>query len=229
MKRFWARAWMHLAGRGPAGRLAVRIASWGAPPYKARAFLAQMSPRGYLAPTAIIHHSELKLGRNVFIGDRVVIFQHDSGGPVRLGDRVHLHSDTIIETGPGGSLTIGADTHVQPRCHFTAFAAPIEVGSGVQIAPGCAFYPYDHGFEPGTPIREQVLRTKGGITVCDDAWLGVGVIVLSGVRIGRGAVIGAGSVVTHDIPDGVIAAGVPARVIKVRGQERTQQSRSLSR
>ena len=51
----------------------------------------------------------------------------------------------------------------------------------------------------------------------DDAWLGYGVIVLDGVRIGKGAVVGAGSVVTEDIPDGGIAVGVPARVVKMRG------------
>ena len=52
----------------------------------------------------------------------------------------------------------------------------------------------------------------------DYAWLGVGVIVLSGVRIGKGAVVGAGSVVTRDIPDGGVAVGVPARVIKMRDE-----------
>jgi acetyltransferase-like isoleucine patch superfamily enzyme len=50
----------------------------------------------------------------------------------------------------------------------------------------------------------------------DDAWLGYGVIVLDGVRIGKGAVVGAGAVVTHDIPEGAIAVGVPARVVKMR-------------
>ena len=66
------------------------------------------------------------------------------------------------------------------------------------------------------PIRSQPLQTKGGIVIEDDVWLGFGVIVLDGVRIGKGAVIGAGSVVTKDIPEGAIAAGIPARVIKMR-------------
>ena len=60
------------------------------------------------------------------------------------------------------------------------------------------------------------MQTKGGIVIGDDAWLGVGVIVLDGVKIGKGAVVGAGSVVTRDIPDGAIATGVPARVVKMR-------------
>ena len=86
----------------------------------------------------------------------------------------------------------------------------------MQIAPNCAFYPYNHGIEPGKLIQEQPLYSKGDIIVGDDAWLGFGVIVLDGVRIGKGAVVGAGSVVTEDIPDGGIAVGVPARVVKMR-------------
>ena len=79
------------------------------------------------------------------------------------------------------------------------------------------FYPYAHGIAPDRPIKEQPLTTKGGITIEDDVWLGYRTIVLDGVRIGKGAVIGAGSVVTQDIPAGAIAVGVPARVIKMRG------------
>ena len=86
----------------------------------------------------------------------------------------------------------------------------------VQRAYQREYGPSDHGFDPGDLIMRQPLQTKGGIVVGDDAWLGFGVIVLSCVRIGKGAVIGAGSVVTHDVPDGAIAVGVPAQVIKMR-------------
>ena len=91
----------------------------------------------------------------------------------------------------------------------------------MHIASGCAFYSYDHGVAPSLLIGKQPLETKGKILVEDDAWLGFGVIVLSGVHIGKGAVIGAGSVVTHDVPAGAIAVGSPARVIKSRSQLET--------
>ena len=84
------------------------------------------------------------------------------------------------------------------------------------IGPKCAFFCYDHGINAGEPIRKQPLITKGSIIIEDGAWLGYGVIVLSGVRIGKGAVVGAGSVVTSDIPDEGIAGGVPAKIIKMR-------------
>ena len=86
----------------------------------------------------------------------------------------------------------------------------------MQIAPFCAFYPYNHLFNPGHSIKDQALTTKGGIAIDDDAWIGVGAIILDGVRIGKGAVVGAGSVVTHDIPDEAIVFGVPAQIKKMR-------------
>ena len=144
-------------------------------------------------------------------------FQDRDGGKVILGDRVHLYGDTYIQTGDASTVVIGSDTHIQPRCQFSGYKSAIKIGCQVQIAPDCAFYPYAHGIAPDRPIKEQPLTTKGGITIEDDVWLGYRTIVLDGVRIGKGAVIGAGSVVTQDIPAGAIAVGVPARVIKMRG------------
>lgn len=212
----WSLFWMQFAGLGLVGRLATWIATWFVPPYYARRRLARYNSKGYIAPSATIHHSQLQLGNHIFIGDRVLIYEDKNSGAVQLEPRVHLYGDTCIQTGEGGSLTIGADTHIQPRCQFSAYQAPIQIGRAVQIAPNCAFYPYDHGILPGELISKQPLQTKGGITVDDDAWLGFGVIVLDGVRIGKGAVIGAGAVVTQDIPDGAIAVGTPARVIGKR-------------
>ena len=154
----------------------------------------------------------------IFIGDRTTIFQDRDGGEVVLGDRVHLYGDTYIQTGDAGTVTIGSDSHIQPRCQFSGYKAPIKIGSKVQIAPECAFYPYAHGIAPDRLIKEQPLTTKGGIIIEDDVWLGYRTIVLDGVCIGQGAVIGAGSVVTQDIPPGAIAVGVPARIVKMRSE-----------
>jgi acetyltransferase-like isoleucine patch superfamily enzyme len=213
----WARGWMRFAGLGFFGRMATRLAGLFAPPFFGRVYLAGLNPRGYVGPTATIHHSKLQCDQKVFIGDRVLIFQDEGGGPVKLGEAVHLYGDISILTGLGGSVEIGAHTHIQPRCQFSAYVSPIRIGKNVEIAPNCAFYPYDHGIDPGELITQQPLRTKGGIFIGDGAWLGFGVIVLDGVSIGKGAVVAAGSVVMHDLPDGAVAFGVPARVIKMRG------------
>lgn len=218
LKWYWIRFWMKYAGLSSFGRIATRFATWFAPPHKASTDLADMYPQGYIAPSAIIYHSDFRRGVNVLISDRVIVYQAKDGGLVQIGDRVRILRDTTIETGHGGSLRIGNKTWIHPRCQINAYKASIDIGCDVQIAPNCAFYSYDHKYAPNERIMSQPLQTKGDIFVGDHAWIGVGVIVLSGVRIGKGAVIGAGSVVTHDIPDGAIAVGVPARVKKMRSE-----------
>jgi len=215
-RALWARFWMHYAGLHPSGRIATRLAAWFDPPYTARMYLARLNVRGYVDAAAIIRHTQLRLGANVFIADRVVINEAPGGGSIDIGDRVHILRDTIIATGQDGRIMIGADTFIQPRCQIMGYKGPIEIGRGVQIAPNCAFYSYEHGFAPGRPISAQPIQTRGGIIIGDDCWLGFGVIVLDGVTLGKGAVIGAGAVVTADVPHETIAAGVPARVLKRR-------------
>lgn len=217
LRERWIRLWVSRAGTSRPGRAAAWLATLATLPYKGCAVLARYHPRGFIAPSAQIVHTGLSAGANVFIGDRVTIYQNQGGGPLTLGDRVHIHRDTIIEIGQGGSISIGADTHIQPRCQMSAYLRAIRIGRGVQIAPACAFYPYDHGMAPGRPMREQPLTSRGDIVIEDDVWIGYGAVVLSGVRIGAGAVVGANAVVTHDLPPGAIAVGTPARVIAMRG------------
>jgi acetyltransferase-like isoleucine patch superfamily enzyme len=212
----WSRLWMALAGVPLLGRLAVRLAAAACRPFYGRHRLARYHPRGFVAPGARLSHRELHSGRNVFVGDDVVVYGDTGGGPVILGDRVHLNEGVRIVTAHGGSVSFGDDTHVQPGCYFVAVEQSIRIGRNVQIAPNCAFYPYEHGTEAGQPIHEQPLRSRGDIEIADDAWLGFGVIVLSGVKIGAGTVVGAGSVVARDLPANAIAVGSPAQVVRMR-------------
>jgi acetyltransferase-like isoleucine patch superfamily enzyme len=212
----WTRFWMRYAGLSRWRRFATRIATWTAPSFYGAVDLAEMNRLGYIAPSATLHHPGLRLGCHIFIGDRVVLYRFSEGGPITLQDRSRLHLETILQTEQGGSIVIGANTHLHPRCILFACKGSILIGSDVQVAANCAFYPYDHGIEPGVPIIKQPVQSKGDIVIDDGAWLGTGVIVLSGVRIGKGAVVGAGAVVTADVPDGAICAGVPARVVKMR-------------
>lgn len=204
---------MWRAGPEGAGRLATRLATIFTPPHKARVHLAGYNPRGYVALNAAVDPGGPGPGRNLFVGERCVIHRSDPSGEIELGDRVHLYADVVLEAGQEGRIEIGGETHIQPGCTLMAYKGSIRIGARVEIASGCAFYPYNHGMARDRPIREQPLESKGDTVVGDDAWLGFGVIVLDGVTIGRGAVIGAGSVVTRDVPEDAIAFGVPARVV----------------
>ena len=207
---------MRWAGRTLGGRIATRLASWWAPPYRARNRLARMSRNGYVDPSAVLAHPQLSLGQHVFVDRDVVIYQAGGSGSVSIGDRVSIYQGACLESGDGGVLTIGARTSVHAGCRLMAYGAGIAIGERVALAPGCALYPFDHGTALGVPVDEQPITSKGPIIIGDGAWLGTGTIVLSGVVIGRGAIIGAGSVVTRDVPPDCIAIGNPARVLGSR-------------
>jgi acetyltransferase-like isoleucine patch superfamily enzyme len=207
---------MSISGVSAPGRLATRLASLFAPPYMARFYLARLSRKPYVDPSAVIHHEALKIDANAFIADRVILYQASGGGDIELGAGAHVLRDSVLETGQGGRIQIGINTFLHPRCQVMAYKGNVTIGNHVAVAPGCAFYAYNHGIRANEVIKQQPLESRGGISVGDGAWLGFGVIVLDGVSIGRGAVIGAGSVVTSDVPDNGIAVGNPARVVSER-------------
>lgn len=198
--------------------MAAVLATWFTAPYYGRVALANLHPRGFVSPRVTLHHDALTVGRHCFVGEGVLIYQDLRGGPVSLGNGVHLHRDGILQTGEGGTIVIGDETHIQPRCQISAYQGSVRIGKRVEVGPSCAFYPYNHALDPGVPIRRQPLRSKSGIVIGDDVWLGYGVILLDGAEVGDGAVIGAGSVVTGRVPANAIAAGVPARVLRYRDE-----------
>ncbi len=216
--RLWMRFWALWGGPGPAGRMASRLTAMFAPPHLDQVPLANLSPRGYIDADAIIYHSQLELGANVYMAPRVLIMQHADGGPITLDDRVEIHRDVRLETGQGGYIRVASLSGFHPGCQLIAFIEPILIGEGVMIAANAALYSYDHGMVPDAPIYEQPIVSKGPITIGDNAWVGTGAIILSGVTIGEGAVIAAGAVVTRDVPANAIVAGNPASVIKCRSE-----------
>lgn len=209
---------MNGSDRAVIGGACMRLASALRGPYKDKKHLAYLTAKPFISPKAQIWAKDLEIGPQCFVDDYVTVFAHPDGGRIVLGHGVHLYRGTIIEVGAGGSVTIAANTHVQSGCNLKGFLGSLRIGANVQIAPGCGFSPYEHRFDDlQRPIREQGIVSSGDIVIEDDAWLGLGVYVLDGVRIGRGAVIGAGSVVVRDIPAYAIAAGAPAKVLRYRG------------
>jgi maltose O-acetyltransferase len=88
--------------------------------------------------------------------------------------------------------------------------APITIGDDVQIGPYVQLLTATHPLDPD--LRRDKWESARPITVCDNVWLGGGVIVCPGVTIGENTVVGAGAVVTRDLPANVMALGTPARV-----------------
>lgn len=111
----------------------------------------------------------------------------------------------------GYHIEIGENFYANVNCVILD-GAEVIFGDNVFIAPNCGFYTAGHPFDVSQ--RNQGLEYAWPIRVGNDVWIGGNVAVLPGVSIGNGSVIGAGSVVTKDIPAGVLAAGNPCRVIR---------------
>jgi acetyltransferase-like isoleucine patch superfamily enzyme len=156
-----------------------------------------------------IHDSRaITLGSHAWIESQANL--SPMGGTIRIGDKTHILPYAML-LGFGGDIDIGSHCTVHPFCILYG-GGGLQIGNSVRIAAHTVIIPTNHLFEdPETPIRLQGIRAEG-IVIKDDVWIGTGVRVLDGVTIGQGSIIGAGAVVTKDIPDYAIATGVPARI-----------------
>jgi acetyltransferase-like isoleucine patch superfamily enzyme len=135
-------------------------------------------------------------------------------GRLELGPGVLLEPNVWI-TAPGAArVRIGEGTFLNIGV-MVASLELVEIGAHCMFANGCFVSDADHRFEdPVRPVPWQGFTTKGPTRIGDNVWCGAHVVVTSGVTIGERCVIGANSVVTHDIPPFSVAAGAPAKVIR---------------
>jgi maltose O-acetyltransferase len=111
----------------------------------------------------------------------------------------------------GYNIALGENVYFNVNC-VVLDVMPVRVGNNVLIGPGVHIYTATHPIE--AEERRAGLESGKPVTIEDDVWIGGRVVVCPGVRIGAGSVIGTGSVVTRDIPSGVLAAGSPCKVIR---------------
>ena len=125
------------------------------------------------------------------------------------------HPMTVIEPDFHCDYGFNIHTHGLTVINYNCVildTSPVNTGAGAFIAPGVCLACSGHAVEQEQ--RSQGIGTSAPITLEENVWIGANATVCGGVTIGADSVIGAGSVVTHDIPAGVIAAGVPCRVIR---------------
>ncbi|WP_306341617.1 sugar O-acetyltransferase [Pilimelia anulata] len=139
--------------------------------------------------------------------DRRRALLHDLLGAV--GDGVDLRPPLHVDY--GRHITVGAGTFANYGL-VALDVAPITIGARVQLGPRVQLLTPTHPVEPEP--RRAGWEAGQPISIGDNVWLGGGVIVLPGVRIGADTVVGAGAVVTRDLPAGVVAVGNPARVVR---------------
>lgn len=130
-------------------------------------------------------------------------FIKDCGKNVDVGRRVKLSSSLSL----GDNSSLGDFSYLQGK---------ISIGQDVMMAPRCALIADNHRFTDITRPMNQQGQDYGSIIIEDNVWLGYGVIILSGVHVGTGAICAAGAVVTKDVLPFSIVGGNPAKIIKMR-------------
>jgi len=138
----------------------------------------------------------LTLGDDVIMSNNVMISCKD--GTVKIGARTGIGAQSIIQSTNRCPVTIGDDVMIGPRCYI--------VGGGN--------YNTDR---LDVPMREQGIKPDTGVRIASDVWLGANVSVLGGVEMGTGSIAGTGAVVNRTVSERSICAGVPARVVRTRG------------
>ena len=194
---------------GSAGYLLRKIA------YKK--FFKSMGGGTILGKGMVIRHPRrITLGRGVAIDDYVLLDASGAGEKgITLGDNTIVSRNCVIQ-GKTGPVSIGNKTDLGCNVILSS-GGGIEIGSSVLIAGNCYLGGGRYiGDRLDIPMMEQGVYTQGPVVISDDVWLGAGAIVLDGVKVGKGCIVGAGAVVTKDLPDYAVAVGVPAKVIKTR-------------
>jgi acetyltransferase-like isoleucine patch superfamily enzyme len=136
-------------------------------------------------------------------------------GRLSIGEHTVFEPDVWITGSSEARITIGSGSFLNLGT-MVAAQELVEIGDHCMLANGCLVTDADHRFDdPVTPVPWQGFTAKGPTRLGDNVWLGAGVVVTGGVTIGERAVIGANSVVTRDIPAHAIAAGSPARVLRM--------------
>jgi acetyltransferase-like isoleucine patch superfamily enzyme len=162
------------------------------------------------------HPGKIRIGDDVTVDDLVVLDAKGANNRgITIGNGVFLGRSTILSC-KDGDIELGDEVNI-------GFNSEIFSGSRVTVGRYGLFAAYTylvgggHAFEGREPVVRQP-RTSVGISLGENVWLGAGAKVMDGVHLGRDVVVGAGAVVTEDLPDGAIAAGVPARVLRRRGE-----------
>lgn len=158
--------------------------------------------------------------RTAFNLDKMSYYIHstaiiDKAELVSIGDCAEINEYVIIKT-VKAKVSIGSFTQVNP---FTVIYgnAGVKIGNNVMIAPHCVIASGNHDFKQTSgPMRFAGTLTNGPIVIEDNVWIGANCTILDGVKIGKEAVVAAGSVVNKDVPEWAIVGGVPARVIGTR-------------
>ncbi len=161
------------------------------------------------------HPHRISIGSHVAIDDNCLLDAKGSNNRgIAIADRVFVGRNSILSC-KNGDIILEEGVNIGFNCEVFS-GSSVSIGRNSLLAGYCYVIGGGHEFENiDRPIQEQLGVSKG-VTIEEDVWLGAGTMVLDGVRIGSQTVVGAGSVVTSDLPPRSVVAGTPARVLRSR-------------
>ena len=162
-----------------------------------------------------LRHPGLSLGRGCDVRLPVRIVQ-DRAGVIAFGEGCVLDHGMVLEV--RGQLQVGQGTIFG---HHVTLAAEelVQIGNDCLIAEFVSIRDHDHAWEDdNVPVRDQGTAV-GPVIIGHNVWIGAKATITRGVTIGDNAIVGAGAVVTADVPVGAVVGGVPARLIRMRGEK----------
>jgi acetyltransferase-like isoleucine patch superfamily enzyme len=164
------------------------------------------------------HPGRIRIGDNVVVDDNCLLdAKGDTNAGITIGSGVFIGRNTILSC-KNGDIEIGDRANVGFNCEVFS-ASLVTVGADSLLAAYCYVIGGDHEHTDLTrPVTAQGRRSKG-VSVGEGVWMGAGAKILDGVRIGGHAIIGAGAVVRVDVPEYAVAAGRPARILGMRGED----------
>ena len=170
--------------------------------------LYRMEKRGFKQLDGFINYPITSSGeKNISIGKNSIIgkYSHITAWASYKNGGNDKYNPTII---------IGSNCHIGEYNHITSISN-ITIGNNVLTGRYVLITDHNHGDKTdfNLPPKNRPLKTKGGVTIGNNVWIGDKVVILSGVTIGDGAIIGANSVVTKNVERQSIVAGIPARTI----------------
>ncbi len=169
---------------------------------------------------AVIRHpANIVLGNNVTVDDNSLIDARGAGAEgITIEDNVIVNRNCMIQA-KAGPIRLGKRTTIGSNSVIVSMAG-VEFGEAVLVAGNCYFTAGAyHVDDTDSAVMDQGAYSKGPIILGDNSWIGTGAIIMDGVKIGKGAIVGAGAVVTKDVPDYAIVAGVPAKILRVRSSQ----------
>jgi acetyltransferase-like isoleucine patch superfamily enzyme len=147
----------------------------------------------------------------------------DKNASIEIGERTLIMPYAKLMA-TEGAITIGQNSSVHSFDVLYGYSGGLRIGNNVRMGVNVSLIAGNHGFDDPTRSPNEQEGTSKGIVVHDNVWIGAGAIILDGVEVGEGAVIGAGSVVTHSVPPNAVCMGVPAKVVRLRGEVRGPQN-----